>query len=233
MAKTTAAEAVVSARLVAIADLTPNPRNARTHPPEQVEQIAGSIKEFGWTFPILADMDDGGVIVAGHGRRLAALKLIAADEPIRLPSGRVLPKGMVPVIDCTGWTEEQRRAYTLADNRLAETSEWNDELLKVELRFLEDEGFDLKLTGFDDASVAKLFAEPDESDELREWGGMPEFDQQDKKAFRSLALHFPDQAAVDKFAELIGQKITPKTRFVWYPEIEIETYADKRYAGEA
>ena len=65
MAKTAAAEAVVSARLVAIADLTPNPRNARTHPPEQVEQIAGSIKEFGWTFPILADMHDGGVIVAG------------------------------------------------------------------------------------------------------------------------------------------------------------------------
>lgn len=229
----TAAEAVVNVRLVPLADLTPNPRNARTHPEDQVADIAASILEFGFTNPILADLDDGGIIVAGHGRRLAALKLFAAGETIRSPNGRELPKGSVPVLDCSGWTETQRRAYTLADNRLAETSKWDDDLLKIELRFLEDEKFDLNLTGFNDAAVAKLFADNDEDDDQTgEWEGMPEFDQQDKKAFRSLALHFPDQAAVDKFAELIGQKITEKTRFVWYPEIEIERYADKRYAGE-
>ncbi|SOC47728.1 ParB-like chromosome segregation protein Spo0J [Rhizobium subbaraonis] len=160
MQMTATAEAGISARLLPVADLTPNSRNARTHPPEQVAQIRASIKEFGWTNPILADIDDGGIIVAGHGRRLAALEMIAADEPIKLPSGRVLPKGTVPVIDCTGWTEAQRRAYTLADNRLAETSEWDDDLLKMELSFLQDEGFVLDLTGFDAKSLEKLLADP-------------------------------------------------------------------------
>jgi len=161
MASTAAAEAVVNVRLLPIADLTPNERNARTHPDDQVEQIAASMREFGWTNPILADIDDDGLIVAGHGRRLAALKLIAAGETIRLPNGRVLPKGEVPVIDCSGWTEKQRRAYTLADNRLAETSAWDDDLLKIELSFLKDEGFALDLTGFDSKALDKLFAEPE------------------------------------------------------------------------
>src|SRR5690606_27762900 len=114
----------------------------------QVAQIVASIREFGFTQPILADLDDDGMIVAGHGRRLAVLELIAADEPIKLPNGRLLPKGMVPVIDCAGWTEKQRRAYTLADNQLALTSGWDDELLALEISFLSDEGFDLALTGF-------------------------------------------------------------------------------------
>jgi ParB-like chromosome segregation protein Spo0J len=162
MLKSAAAEAGVSARLVAVAALTPNPRNARTHPPEQVAQIVASIREFGFTQPILADMDDDGLIVAGHGRRLAVLDLIAADEPIKLPNGRLLPKGTVPVIDCAGWTEKQRRAYTLADNQLALTSGWDDELLKLEISFLSDEGFDLALTGFDVKSIEKMLAAPDE-----------------------------------------------------------------------
>lgn len=162
MLKSAAAEAGVSARLVAVAALTPNPRNARTHPPEQVAQIVASIREFGFTQPILADMDDDAVIVAGHGRRLAVLELIAADEPIKLPNGRLLPKGTVPVIDCAGWTEKQRRAYTLADNQLALTSGWDDELLKLEISFLSDEGFDLALTGFDAKEIEKMLAAPGE-----------------------------------------------------------------------
>lgn len=160
MLDTANADAVVSVRLWPIADLTPNPRNARTHPADQVDAIAEAMKEFGWTNPILADLDDDGIIVAGHGRRLAGLKLIAADEPIRLPNGRLLPKGMVPVIDCAGWSEAQRRAYTLADNRLAETSSWDDDLLRLELSFLKDEGFALDLTGFDAKSLEKIFADP-------------------------------------------------------------------------
>lgn len=149
-------ETAVLARLTPLADLKPNPTNARTHPDDQVAQIAASIREFGFTNPILADMDAGGVIVAGHGRRLAVLRLMEAAEAIKLPGGRTLPHGIVPVIDCAGWSEDQRRAYTLADNRLAETSEWDDELLKVELTFLTDAGFDLGLTGFDEASLDKL-----------------------------------------------------------------------------
>ncbi|WP_099863760.1 site-specific DNA-methyltransferase [Pararhizobium haloflavum] len=171
-----AADTAFDGRLVPIADLTPNPRNARTHPEDQIEQIAGAMREFGFTNPILADIDDGGVIIAGHGRRLAAMKLLEAGDPIRLPSGRNLPAGFVPVIDCSNWSEEQRRAYTLADNRLAETSEWDDELLKLELTFLSEAEFDLGLTGFDTKSLDRLLkfggnageADPEETPEAPE-----------------------------------------------------------------
>lgn len=146
----------ISVRLLPLGDLIPNERNARTHPEEQVEQIAESIRKFGFTNPILADVDGGNIIVAGHGRRLAALSIIAAGDPIRLPSGRVLPAGQVPVIDCSGWSEAERRAYTIADNRLAETSEWDEDLLRLELVFLQEQEFDLGLTGFDSKSLSRI-----------------------------------------------------------------------------
>lgn len=149
---------VPQVRLAAVDDLVPNSANARTHPEEQVAQIAASIREFGFTNPLLVDRDAGGIIVAGHGRRLAVLHLRAGGETIRLPDGRVLPDGMVPVIECAGWSDAQRRAYTLADNALAETSEWDDALLNVELKFLDDAGFDLPVIGFSDADLDRLLA---------------------------------------------------------------------------
>jgi len=155
---------VPQVRLAAVDDLVPNPANARTHPEEQVAQIAASIREFGFTNPLLVDRDAGGIIVAGHGRRLAVLHLRAGGETIRLPDGRVLPDGMVPVIDCAGWSDAQRRAYTLADNALAETSEWDDALLNVELRFLDDAGFDLPVIGFSDADLDRLLAHVPDAD---------------------------------------------------------------------
>lgn len=136
-------------RLLSVDELRPNERNARKHPADQVEQIAASIREFGFTSPILADLDDDGLIVAGHGRRLAVLKIVEAGEAVRLPNGQALPVGVVPVIDCSGWTEAQRRAYTLADNQLALTSEWDEELLKIELGELREKGFAVDLIGFD------------------------------------------------------------------------------------
>jgi DNA modification methylase len=151
-------------RLAAIDDLVPNPANARTHPETQVAQIAASIREFGFTNPILVDRDAGGVIVAGHGRRLALMRMLEAGETIRLPDGRVLPDGMVPVIDCAGWSEAQRRAYTLADNALAESSAWDEALLNVELKFLDEAGFDLPLIGFSDADLDRLLAHVPDAD---------------------------------------------------------------------
>lgn len=138
-------------------DLVPYARNARKHPPEQVRQIAGLIREFGWTNPILADK---GGIVAGHGRQLAAQLIYSEGGTIRLPGGQELPAGTVPVVDCTGWTEAQRRAYILADNASALSSTWDDDLLKLELEYLEAEGFDLDLTGFDEAALAAALADP-------------------------------------------------------------------------
>jgi DNA modification methylase len=115
----------------AVADLVPYARNSRTHSAEQVSQIAASIKEWGWTVPILVDEDGG--IIAGHGRVLAAQKLGLAD---------------VPCMVAQGWTEAQRRAYVIADNKLTLNGGWNDELLRVELNDLQDMGFGLELTGF-------------------------------------------------------------------------------------
>lgn len=126
-------------------ELVPYARNARTHSAEQVARIAASIAEFGFAAPVLAD-DRG--IVAGHGRVLAARRLYESGKTLRLPSGEEIPSGTVPVVDVTGWTDAQRRAYILADNRLAEQAGWDEELLALELSDLRDSGFDLDVTGF-------------------------------------------------------------------------------------
>ncbi|MFX3544399.1 site-specific DNA-methyltransferase [Ralstonia mannitolilytica] len=123
------------------AKLVPYARNARTHSDAQVAQIAASIAEFGFTNPILAGSD--GVIVAGHGRLAAAQKL-GLDA--------------VPVVVLDHLTPTQRRALVIADNRIAENAGWDEELLRVELEGLQEEGFDLDLTGFDADALADLLA---------------------------------------------------------------------------
>lgn len=120
--------------------LVPYARNARTHSEEQVAQIAASISEFGWTSPILVDGGNG--VVAGHGRLLAARKLGMAQ---------------VPVVELAGLTEAQRRAYVLADNRLALEAGWDDALLRLEIADLAGDGFDLGLLGFSEDEMADLF----------------------------------------------------------------------------
>ncbi|XAI96325.1 ParB/sulfiredoxin [Microcystis phage Mae-JY30] len=134
-----------------VADLAPYDRNARRHTPEAVRSLVRIIDELGWTNPILAD-EDG--IVAGHKRRLAALAIYGEGRAIRLPGGRELPMGMVPVIDCTGWSEAQRRAYILADNQTTLESEWDEDVLRLELSWLEGSGIDMGLTGFDAEALA-------------------------------------------------------------------------------
>lgn len=130
-----------------IGELVPYARNSRTHSPQQVRMIASSMEEWGWTNPILADADS---VVAGHGRLLGAETLYRDGKHIKFPNGAVIPLGYVPVIDCTGWTEAQRRAYVIADNQIALEAGWDEELLKVELKELHIEGFDLSLLGFGD-----------------------------------------------------------------------------------
>lgn len=121
--------------------LVPYARNARTHSAIQVDQIAASIREWGWTNPVL--VDEAGTIIAGHGRVLAARKLRIVD---------------VPVMVATGWTEAQKRAYTIADNKLTLNGGWDEELLGLELGELEVLGFDLDLIGFSEDERAALAA---------------------------------------------------------------------------
>ena len=126
-----------------VAALVPYARNARTHSPEQVAQIAASIREWGWTVPVL--VDETGMLIAGHGRVLAARKLGLAE---------------VPVMVARGWSEAQKRAYVLADNKLALNAGWDEDLLRVELADLREIGADLELIGFGDDELAALFASP-------------------------------------------------------------------------
>ena len=125
--------------------LVPYARNARTHSDEQVAQIAASIREWGWTTPVLVDEDGG--IIAGHGRTLAAQRLQMTE---------------VPVMVARGWSDAKKRAYILADNKLALNAGWENELLNLELSELKELDFDLELIGFSADEIAALsFKEKD------------------------------------------------------------------------
>ena len=156
--------------------LIPYARNSRTHSPEQVAQIAASIKEFGFTNPILIDEENG--IIAGHGRLLAAQKL-GIEE--------------VPVIVMHGLTDAQKKAYVIADNKLALNAGWDDEMLRVEFQELQEMGFDLELTGFSLDEIAELEFDSDcETD-------MPTLKDGDKEPFqqKTFTLHDEQAAVVD------------------------------------
>jgi DNA modification methylase len=126
--------------------LLPYIRNARTHTEQQVAQVAASIREFGWTNPILVAAD--GTIIAGHARLAAARKLKMTE---------------VPVIVLDHLTEAQRRALVLADNRLALDAGWDEEMLRVELASLQEDGFDLDVVGFTDEELEDLLRDPEET----------------------------------------------------------------------
>ena len=126
-------------KYLSVNELVPYANNPRTHSEKQVTQVASSIKEFGFNNPIL--LDEGKGIIAGHGR-LAAAKKLGLES--------------VPTITLEGLTEAQRKAYVIADNKLTENSEWDYDLLTVEVERLKELDFDLDLTGFDDDELEAL-----------------------------------------------------------------------------
>ena len=160
--------------------LIPYAKNARTHSEEQVAQIAASIKEWGFTTAVL--VDESGSIIAGHGRVMAARKLGLTE---------------VPVMVAAGWTDAQKRAYVIADNKLALNAGWDDEMLRVEFAELELEGFDLSITGFAPEEIEALKFDDDAEAE------MPELKDGDKEPFqqKTFTLH-------DEQAEVVDNAIT-------------------------
>jgi ParB-like chromosome segregation protein Spo0J len=191
----------------------PYDKNPRKIGERAITKVAASIKEFGFRWPILVDKNE--VIIAGHTRQAAA---------------RLLGLAKVPVIRADDLTPAQVKAFRIADNRVAEESKWDDDLLGEELSSLGEMDFELGLTGFETVEIDQLLADG-ENDAEAEWDGMPEYSHSDKSAFRTIPVHFRHAAAVEAFAALVGLPITGKTRFLWYPETEIERYADKRYAA--
>ena len=138
-----------------LSSLTPYYRNSRTHSDEQVQQIAALMVEFGWTNMVLAD-EQG--IVAGHGRCMAAEHLYRNQQQIKFPNGSLIPLGFVPVVDCTGWSPAQRKAYIIADNQSALRAGWDDQMLALEVQDLKAMDFDLDLLCFDDSQLDDLLA---------------------------------------------------------------------------
>lgn len=147
---------------LSIEDLLPYAKNSRTHSNEQVAQIAASIKEFGFNNPVLIDRE--GTIIAGHGRVMAARKLGLTE---------------VPTIRLGHLNENQRKAYVIADNRLALNAGWDTEMLALELTDLKNEDFDLSLLGFDDDELAKLL-QPETVEGLVDEDAVPELPEEPK-----------------------------------------------------
>ena len=152
------------------------PFNARTHSDAQVQQIADSIREFGFTNPILVDRDN--MILAGHGR-LAAAELLGLT--------------LVPCLRLSGLDEAQKRAYILADNKLAENAGWDRSLLRLELVELRDEGFDLGVIGFSDEELDALMKAVEDS------GG----DDDEEPEF-TLTIKSKDEAEIIALRKIFG-----------------------------
>lgn len=199
-----------------VAKLLPYVSNSRTHSDAQVAQIAASIKEFGWTNPILIDGDN--TIIAGHGRLLAARKL-----------------GMesVPAIVLDHLSKAQQRALVIADNKLTLNAGWDTDMLEAELKLLMEEDFDLLLTGFDIGEINGILLdrEEGETDAEAEWEGMPEFEDQDP-CFRKVIVSFDTPDDVQEFFSIIGQSYTDKTKSIWFPEKERRDLESMRWADD-
>mgnify|MGYP003632247060 CR=1 FL=1 len=171
-------------------ELIPYVNNSRTHSEQQIQQVAASIKEFGFTNPLLIDEDGG--IIAGHGR-LQAAQLLKLDE--------------VPTITLEGLTEAEKKAYVIADNKLALNAGWDDELLKVEIQTLSDFDFDLSLLGWDvlpdfkDDIDYSILDDDDLDDELEEMTDdvkkaiQIEFESQDYEEAKDIISFWRDQGA--------------------------------------
>lgn len=160
--------------LMSIDNLQPYALNSRTHSPAQVEQIAASLLKFGWTNPVLADANG---IVAGHGRVMGAAEIYRVGKQITFPDGTPIPIGQVPVLDVSGWDDARRRAYIIADNKLALNAGWDEDVLKVEIKALDALEFDLDVIGFNDDELAALLAEPPQFDQDKDPDDVPEVTQ--------------------------------------------------------
>lgn len=203
-------------QMVQIEKLIPYARNSRTHSDSQITKLASSIKEFGFINPVVVDGDNG--ILAGHGRVLAAQKLGISE---------------VPCIAASHLTETQRRAYIIADNRMALDAGWDMEMLKVELEELQVNQFDLKLTGFDIGEISGIFLEKEngQTDAEKEWVGMPDYEDQDP-CYKKVIVNFDGPEDVREFFSIIGQGYTDKTKSIWFPEKERRDLESVRWADD-
>jgi DNA modification methylase len=164
--------AVGTPELRALSTLVPYARNSRTHSPEQIAQIALSMETYGWTNPVL--VDEAGGIIAGHGRVMAAQKLGWTE---------------VPCLVARGWSDDQKRLYVIADNQLALTAGWDEELLALELGDLRAAGIDITLSGFDADAIAAMLDPPPERGDPENVPGLPAIPKSKRGDVYTLGKH--------------------------------------------
>lgn len=167
-------------------ELTPYVNNPKEHPEEQIDKIIGSIREFGFRVPLLIKSE--GTIIAGHGR-YKALKKMGWDD-------------QVPCVVADDLTENQIKAFRLADNRVTE-SDWDPELLDVELRELDNRDFDLSLTGFDDEEIDDILLE-DESDDGVDIDGEMEFTTEVMESNQYVVFYFDNEMDFNVVKDFFG-----------------------------
>ena len=194
------------------ADLVPYANNSRLHDETQLGQLVASINEFGFTNPVLLDGANG--IIAGHGRVMAA---------------NVLGLDTVPTIELQHLTDEQKAAYVIADNKLAQNAKWDDEILRLELQSLNDADYDLSILGFDEASLSRLLDVAETADAFEEYNQAIEYENKDSNPYKSLIVHFENEQDVDNFKHLIKQNFSNSAKYIYHPlQIRKETES-KRY----
>lgn len=194
------------------ADLVPYANNSRLHDETQLGQLVASINEFGFTNPVLLDGANG--IIAGHGRVMAA---------------NVLGLETVPTIELQHLTDEQKAAYVITDNKLAQNAKWDDEILRLELQSLSDADYDLSILGFDEASLSRLLDVAETADAFEEYNQAIEYENKNANPYKSLIVHFENEQDVDNFKHLIKQNFSNSAKYIYHPlQIRKETES-KRY----
>lgn len=191
--------------------ITEYARNARKNA-DTVAAVKASIKEFGFQQPIVVDREN--VVIVGHARLKAA---------------RELGLKTVPVTRADNLTPEQVRAYRLLDNKIAEKSHWDFGLLSIELSEIRDSGIDLGAFNCEFPNFALDAGETASNNPQDEWRGMPEFNDDQEKSYKSLTVHFESVQDLELFAKKIGARITEKTKSIWFPMREKNDFSQIEY----
>jgi hypothetical protein len=203
---------------VHISDLLPDPENRRKHNPRNVGMVVDALQRVGAARSIV--IDEKGVILAGNGVVDAAAEAGIHRVQVIESDGSTLV-----AVRRRGLTDEQKRDLAISDNRTGELAEWDIEQLASD----RADGLDLS-PWFSENEQARLFQEAD--DPAAHYQGMPEFDQEDQEAWKTLKVHFASKSDLEAFSRLVNQTLTEKTRSIWFPPAEIGRYADKAYISE-
>jgi len=196
---------------VPIDSLMHDPANVRKHGERNLLAIKSSLARWGQQHPLVVNKD--GVVVAGNGR-LSAMKSLGWQE--------------VKIIR-TDLSGAEAKAFAIADNRTAELASWDDDALAQTLAALQnDESIEHIAAGFTDYEINAIIGLTNEDAES-EWEGMPGFEHEDQRSHRSIKVHFRNDESFDEFMRLVKQTGTDKTKYIWFPELEIKNHVGKEY----